>query len=145
MKDVERKTILVLVLVTVFSEWRTERQFHRAQEEHDKIQISVLRDNRTQQIPIIELVVGDLCFIKSGDFLPADGLIVQANDLKVDQSPITGEPDLIKKNENEDVALLSGTQLMEGSGLMVVVGVGLNSQTGIILSLLAATTKNSKD
>ncbi|CAF1023175.1 unnamed protein product [Rotaria sp. Silwood1] len=129
----------------LFYEWRTERQFHRAQEEHDKIQISVLRDNRTQQIPIIELVVGDLCFIKSGDFLPADGLIVQANDLKVDQSPITGEPDLIKKNENEDVALLSGTQLMEGSGLMVVVGVGLNSQTGIILSLLAATTKNSKD
>ncbi|CAF4878003.1 unnamed protein product [Rotaria sp. Silwood1] len=127
----------------LFYEWRTERQFHRAQEEHDKIQISVLRDNRTQQIPIIELVVGDLCIIKSGK--NADGLIVQANDLKVDQSPITGEPDLIKKNENEDVALLSGTQLMEGSGLMVVVGVGLNSQTGIILSLLAATTKNSKD
>ncbi|CAF1341116.1 unnamed protein product [Rotaria sp. Silwood1] len=127
----------------LFYEWRTERQFRRAQEEHDKIQISVLRDNRTQQIPIIELVVGDLCIIKSGK--NADGLIVQANDLKVDQSPLTEEPDLIKKNENEDVALLSGTQLMEGSGLMVVVGVGLNSQTGIILSLLTATTNNSKD
>ncbi|CAF5195498.1 unnamed protein product, partial [Rotaria sp. Silwood1] len=38
------------------------------------------------------------------------------------------ETDLVKKNEKEDVGLISGTHVMEGSGRMIVVGVGLNSQ-----------------
>lgn len=75
----------------------------------------------------------------SGDLLPADGLIVQSSDLKIDESSLTGETDLIRKGENEDVGLLSGTHVMEGSGRMVVVGVGLNSQVGNIMSLLGAT------
>ncbi|CAF4418930.1 unnamed protein product, partial [Adineta steineri] len=85
------------------------------------------------------LVVGDLCFIKYGDLLPADGILVQSSDLKIDESSLTGETDLIKKNENDDVGLLSGTHVMEGSGRMVIVGVGLNSQVGSIMSLLGAT------
>ncbi|CAF1508894.1 unnamed protein product, partial [Rotaria sordida] len=72
----------------------------------------------------MELVVGDLCFIKSGDFLPVDGLIVRANDLAVDEFSIT------------DVALFSGTEVKEGNGQMVVVGVGPNSTAGYVLSLL---------
>jgi len=51
----------------------------------------------------------------------------------------SGETDLIKKGESEDVGLLSGTHVMEGSGRMVIVGVGLNSQVGNIMSLLGAT------
>ena len=46
---------------------------------------------------------------------------------------------MIKKGEGEDVGLLSGTHVMEGSGRMVVVGVGLNSQVGNIMNLLGAT------
>jgi hypothetical protein len=54
---------------------------------------------------------------------------------------------LIKKSEDEDVGLLSGTHVMEGSGRMIVVGVGLNSQVGSIMSLLGATDggNNSKN
>jgi hypothetical protein len=55
-----------------------------------------------------------------------------------------GETDLIKKNEHDDVGLLSGTHVMEGSGRMLVVGVGLNSQVGTIMSLLGATDGSSK-
>ncbi|CAF0917329.1 unnamed protein product [Rotaria sordida] len=124
--------------IPLTSAWRREHQFRHAVEESDKTPTSVLRDKRIQQIPVIELVVGDLCFIKSGDFLPADGLIVQANDLKVDQSSITGETDLIKKNQNEDVALFSGTEVKEGNGQMVVIGVGPNSYVGYVVSLLQA-------
>ncbi|CAF5109265.1 unnamed protein product, partial [Rotaria sp. Silwood1] len=121
--------VLVVVLVTAFNDWRKERQFRGLQDKIEKDQqTSVIRDNRIQQIPVSELVVGDLCFIKYGDLLPADGLVAQASDLKIDESSITGETDLVKKNEKEDVGLISGTHVMEGSGRMIVVGVGLNSQ-----------------
>lgn len=56
-----------------------------------------------------------------------------------------GETDLIKKCEGEDIGLLSGTHVMEGSGRMVVLGVGLNSQVGTIMSLLGATASNKED
>lgn len=99
--------VLVVVLVTAVNDWRKERQFRGLQNKIEKDQqTSVVRDNRVQQIPVTELVVGDLCFIKYGksssmfvleknfffigDLLPADGLIVQSSDLKIDESSITG-------------------------------------------------------
>jgi len=45
----------------------------------------------------------------SGDLLPADGIIIQSNDLKVDESAMTGESDHVKKGETLDPMLLSGT------------------------------------
>ncbi|CAF0973525.1 unnamed protein product [Rotaria sordida] len=143
--------VLVVVFVTAFNDWRKERQFRGLQSKIEKDQLaSVVRDNHIQQIPVTELVVGDLCFIKYGDLLPADGVIVQSSDLKIDESSLTGETDLIKKGEGENIGLLSGTHVMEGSGRMVVLGVGLNSQVGNIMSLLGATSggnesKNKKE
>ncbi|NXU25681.1 AT2B1 ATPase, partial [Thalassarche chlororhynchos] len=63
-----------------------------------------------------------------GDLLPADGVLIQGNDLKIDESSLTGESDHVKKC----------THVMEGSGRMVVTAVGVNSQTGIIFTLLGA-------
>ena len=71
--------------------------------------------------------------------LPADGIILQSNDLKIDESALTGESDQVKKGVDVDPTLLSGTHVMEGSGRMVVTCVGVNSQTGIIFSLLGAS------
>ena len=100
--------------------------------------------------------------MKYGDLLPADGILIQSNDLKVDESSLTGESDHVKKGENTDPMLLSGmpfaslfstlvpdrvssssvfnqgTHVMEGSGRMVVTAVGINSQAGIIFTLLGA-------
>ncbi|CAF0899609.1 unnamed protein product [Didymodactylos carnosus] len=137
--------VFVVVFVTALNDWRKERQFRGLQAKIEKDQqTSVVRDNKIQQIPITDLVVGDLCFIKYGDLLPADGLVVQASDLKIDESSLTGETDLVKKNDSENIELLSGTHVMEGSGRMLVVGVGLNSQVGNIMTLLGAT-EQSKD
>ena len=47
-------------------------------------------------------------FSVTGDLLPADGLLIQSNDLKVDESSLTGESDLVKKGGHRDPALLSG-------------------------------------
>ncbi|XP_062348073.1 plasma membrane calcium-transporting ATPase 1 isoform X16 [Cinclus cinclus] len=73
-----------------------------------------------------------------GDLLPADGILIQGNDLKIDESSLTGESDHVKKSLDRDPMLLSGTHVMEGSGRMVVTAVGVNSQTGIIFTLLGA-------
>ena len=70
--------------------------------------------------------------------LPADGILIQSNDLKVDESSLTGESDHVKKGLDNDPMLLSGTHVMEGSGRMVVAAVGINSQAGIIFALLGA-------
>ena len=60
--------IIVVVLVTAINDWRKERQFRDLQNTIDKDQkISVIRDNHIQEIPVTELVVGDICFIKYGN------------------------------------------------------------------------------
>ncbi|NXD89018.1 AT2B1 ATPase, partial [Halcyon senegalensis] len=73
-----------------------------------------------------------------GDLLPADGVLIQGNDLKIDESALTGESDHVRKAVDRDPLLLSGTHVMEGSGRMVVTAVGVNSQSGIIFTLLGA-------
>lgn len=47
-------------------------------------------------------------FVCSGDLLPADGILVQANDLKIDESSLTGESDHVRKSVDKDPMLLSG-------------------------------------
>ena len=76
--------------------------------------------------------------MKYGDLLPAEGIIIQSNDLKIDESSLTGESDHVKKGVMEDPMVLSGTHVMEGSGKVVVTAVGINSQAGIIFALLGA-------
>lgn len=74
-----------------------------------------------------------------GDLLPADGILIQSNDLKIDESSLTGESDHVKKGAEIDPVMLAGTHVMEGSGKMLVTAVGVNSQTGIIFTLLGAS------
>ncbi|CAL8074031.1 unnamed protein product [Calicophoron daubneyi] len=132
--------VIVVVLVTATNDWQKERQFRGLQ---DKIEsdhrMSVIRDGQITEVLVGDIVVGDICLVKYGDLLPADGVILQSNDLKVDESSLTGEPDHVKKGEAVDPMLLSGTHVMEGSGKMVITAVGVNSQAGIIFTLLGAT------
>ncbi|NXX28387.1 AT2B1 ATPase, partial [Nicator chloris] len=80
-----------------------------------------------------------------GDLLPADGVLIQGNDLKIDESALTGESDHVRKSLDKDPLLLSGTHVMEGSGRMVVTAVGGNSQSGIIFALLGAAGDDEDD
>lgn len=139
-------SVVVVVLVTAVNDWSKEKQFRGLESKLDGEQrISVIRGGETSEVLVAELVVGDVCQIKYGDLLPADGVIIQCNDLKIDESSLTGESDLIKKTVEGDPILLSGTHVMEGSGRMVVSAVGLNSQTGIIFKLLGAVQEQKKN
>uniref|UniRef100_A0A8V5HD91 Calcium-transporting ATPase n=1 Tax=Melopsittacus undulatus TaxID=13146 RepID=A0A8V5HD91_MELUD len=132
-------SVIIVVLVTAFNDWSKEKQFRGLQSRIEQEQkFTVIRKGQVIQIPVAEIVVGDIAQIKYGDLLPADGILIQGNDLKIDESSLTGESDQVKKSMEKDPMLLSGTHVMEGSGRMVVTAVGINSQTGIIFTLLGA-------
>lgn len=77
-------SVIVVVLVTAFNDYSKERQFrglqNRIEGEH---KFSVIRQAEIKQISVGDIVVGDICQIKYGDLLPADGILIQSNDLKV--------------------------------------------------------------
>nr|XP_046199851.1 plasma membrane calcium-transporting ATPase 3-like isoform X5 [Oncorhynchus gorbuscha] len=132
-------SVVCVVLVTAFNDWSKEKQFRGLQSRIEQEQrFAVVRNGTVIQIPVAEMVVGDVAQIKYGDLLPADGILIQGNDLKIDESSLTGESDHVKKSVDKDPMLLSGTHVMEGSGKMLVTAVGINSQTGIIFTLLGA-------
>uniref|UniRef100_A0A4W6FHK1 Calcium-transporting ATPase n=1 Tax=Lates calcarifer TaxID=8187 RepID=A0A4W6FHK1_LATCA len=132
-------SVVCVVLVTAFNDWSKEKQFRGLQSRIEQEQkFTVVRGGQVIQINVSEIVVGDIAQVKYGDLLPADGVLIQSNDLKIDESSLTGESDHVKKSVQEDPMMLSGTHVMEGSGKMVVTAVGVNSQTGIIFTLLGA-------
>ncbi|KAM6143942.1 plasma membrane calcium-transporting ATPase 3 isoform 1-T1 [Erethizon dorsatum] len=132
-------SVICVVLVTAFNDWSKEKQFRGLQSRIEQEQkFTVIRNGQLLQVPVAALVVGDIAQVKYGDLLPADGVLIQGNDLKIDESSLTGESDHVRKSADKDPMLLSGTHVMEGSGRMVVTAVGVNSQTGIIFTLLGA-------
>uniref|UniRef100_A0A8C1YEH1 Calcium-transporting ATPase n=1 Tax=Cyprinus carpio TaxID=7962 RepID=A0A8C1YEH1_CYPCA len=132
-------SVVCVVLVTAFNDWSKEKQFRGLQsriEQEQKFQ--VVRGGQVIQLPVSDILTGDIAQVKYGDLLPADGVLIQGNDLKIDESSLTGESDHVRKSADKDPMLLSGTHVMEGSGRMLVTAVGVNSQTGIIFTLLGA-------
>ncbi|XP_036616598.1 plasma membrane calcium-transporting ATPase 4-like [Trichosurus vulpecula] len=133
-------SVIIVVFVTAFNDWSKEKQFRGLQSRIELEQkFTVIRKGQVIQLPVFEIVVGDIAQIKYGDLLPADGVLIQGNDLKTDESALTGESDHVEKTVEKDPMLLSGTHVMEGSGRIVVTAVGVNSQTGIIFTLLGAS------
>uniref|UniRef100_A0A914X9F5 Cation-transporting P-type ATPase N-terminal domain-containing protein n=1 Tax=Plectus sambesii TaxID=2011161 RepID=A0A914X9F5_9BILA len=142
-------SVVLYVLVTALSDYTMERRFRGLPSMIEmENKFSVIRGGTQIQVAVSELVVGDNVEIKNGDLVPADGILIASNDLKIDESPLTGESDQIKespesgpmlqikKSPDSDPMLLSGTRVAEGSGKMLVTAVGVNSQTGIITTLL---------
>lgn len=109
----------------------------------------VLRDGKTQQIDAANLVIGDVVLIRMGDKVPADLYIYAASDLKVDNSPLTGESDPQErgpKNTQKNVfeaenILFNGTLVVSGEGYGIVVRTGDNTVLGQIAGLTAGEAK----
>ena len=125
------------MLVPAVNDWKKEKQFRGLQDkvEGEKM-VSVIRTGDVVEVQLEELVVGDLMMVKYGDLLAADGLVVQASELSMDESALTGESNMAKKNVEEDPLVLAGTKVMEGSGKVLVMAVGLNSQSGMSLTMM---------
>ncbi|KAI6197271.1 Calcium-transporting ATPase [Aphelenchoides besseyi] len=154
--------VVVVVLVTATNDFTKERQFRALKAQVAKgHEFTVIRNGQATELNPKELVVGDILQVKYGersnnereymimfvgDLLPADGVVIQCHELQLDEASLTGETDHLKKSPDGDPLLLSGTNVMEGSGKMIITAVGENSQTGIVMSLLNdKTEKNVND
>ena len=130
--------IVIATLVSTFSEYRNENAFQKLQEEASKILCKVYRNGSVEEIPIDDIVAGDLIMLQSGDKIPADGILADG-DIKVDQSVINGEAAEAKKmtqpedyTEPEGEALdflneykvFRGTVVCSGNAVMKATTVG---------------------
>lgn len=106
----------------------------------------VIRYNEKITISSRELVVGDIVLVEAGDYVPADGRIIESQSLKVVEGMITGESEPILKTEEEilsDSALgdqknmvFSGSMAVYGRGIFIVTNTGMNTEVGKIADLL---------
>ena len=83
--------------------------------------VNVLRDGKLTQIKTNEILLDDLLFIKQGDSLPVDAVVVKTDNLEVDESIITGESDAILKKVDDKV--LSGSIVTSGEGYARVISI----------------------
>ncbi|CAF3421639.1 unnamed protein product [Rotaria sp. Silwood2] len=96
-------TRIILIILSIIS---LVLSFYPSSKETFEAEINL--NSTVYLIPIKHIVVGDICQIKNDDLLPVDGLVVQSHDLKVNESSLNGESDLIEKHESRDPFLLSG-------------------------------------
>ncbi|MFF8309517.1 P-type ATPase [Streptomyces lydicus] len=112
----------------------------------------VRRDGTELEIPATELVAGDIVLIAAGDQVPADGRIIEAHALQIDESALTGESVPAAKDagtlpddrrgpgEQSNMAFMN-TPVTHGSGVLVITGTGENTEVGKISGMLSATAK----
>ena len=121
--------VFLVVSVTSVQNYNQERQFKKLNKTKDNKLITVLRDGDQQQISIFDLLVGDMVKIESGDTVPADGILVHGFDVSCDESQMTGETDMVKKNDSKPF-LISNCKVTTGTGTMLVLATGINTAWG---------------
>ncbi|MDO4714661.1 MAG: calcium-translocating P-type ATPase, PMCA-type [Bacteroidales bacterium] len=138
--------ILVAVLLATglafYFELQAEKEFAILNQVNDDEAVKVIRDGRHFEIPKKDVVVGDIVRIGTGDDIPADGELLEATTMGVDESSLTGEPICHKTVVPEEIEVeakeatfppnhvMRGTKVMEGHGLMRVFAVGDATENG---------------
>ncbi|GGN00582.1 haloacid dehalogenase [Thermus composti] len=134
----EAWSILAILLLNAglgtFQEKRSEEALKRLKALAEPM-VYVLRDGRFLRLPSRELVPGDVVRLEAGDRVPADGLLLEARGVLVDESVLTGESVPVEKGEGEEVH--AGTLLVRGRALMKVTRTGVRSAMGRIALLLS--------
>ncbi len=110
-------------------------------------QVKVIRDGITQQLDAEELVPGDIIFLEAGVQIAADGHLLEAQNLQVSESTLTGEATAVNKDADvilpEDAPLgerlnliFKGTQVAKGRGKAIVTKTGMETEIGLIATML---------
>ncbi len=144
--------IIAIVLFSVLLNFLMEFQAQHAVEEIQKqiaITAVVMRDGRPQDLPIAEIVPGDIVRLKAGDLVPADARLLEVKDLHVRESVLTGESLPVEKTmvdlsegkhgiADASNSVFLGTAVQTGIGTAVIVRTGKDTACGEIAHRLAA-------
>jgi P-type Ca2+ transporter type 2C len=154
----EWSTGMLLLLITVVNAAVSLRQEGKAESAMNalkamvKATARVRRDGSEAEIAAADVVVGDVVLLAAGDEVPADGRIIEASSLQIDESALTGESVPASKGVDapEGTDLAPGDQtdmafmhppVTHGSGVMVVTATGSDTQVGKIAGMLASTAR----
>ena len=120
--------VLVAVVISTVSEQGSERAFLRLSEEAAKIRCRVIREKGLIEVPVEEIVVGDLIRLEAGDKISADGFLIEG-EISVDQSALNGETKESEKTALKTITAGSSTDLLNiyqvFSGTLVCSGQGI--------------------
>lgn len=131
-------------------ETKAAREFDILNKVNDDEAVQVVRDGNVTEIPRKDVVVGDIVILNAGQEIPADGRLLEAVTLNVDESTLTGEPMCAKTTDpahfDKDATfpsdmVMRGTKVMEGHGVMEVTAVGDATENGKVFT--AATIDDS--
>lgn len=89
--------VIIIVSVTAGNNYIKDQQFRKLNAIAANRNINVIRGGKTISISIYDLLVGDIVYVETGEIMPCDGVVIEANNLKSDESSITGEPDAVEK------------------------------------------------
>jgi magnesium-transporting ATPase (P-type) len=151
--------VIVVVMVGSITNYKKEMKFHNLNNfENQNTKYDTIRNGIIQELHSDDLLVGDLIKIYCGDILPADILLIEGNNIKIDESSLTGESDELKKKSYEKCLeeiksgnkkpssniLLCGTKVIEGNGSGIVIAIGEYSQKGIIRGTIDNAQEDNK-
>ena len=119
-----------------------------------QVKASVLRDGRTVDVPLNEVVAGDVAILSGGDAVPADGLLIEAKDLFAEEASLTGESYPVEKSpavlpEGTPLArrtntLFMGTHVVSGSARLLVMATGPRTEIGRISERLKTASPETE-
>jgi len=131
--------ILLATGVAFWFEMDANKKFDILNQVNDDTLIKVIRNGNITEIPKKDIVVGDIVLLSTGEEVPADGVLLEAISLQIDESCLTGEPIIDKTTHpedfNKDATYLSnmamrGTKVMDGHAVLEISKVGDNTEYG---------------
>lgn len=123
--------VVVNTITTIVDEVRIKRKIEKLKTQF-QIKATVIRDDDELEIPVSDVVMDDLVVAKEGESIIADGLVIDAAYLQIDESGLTGESDYIKKETGAE--LYSGSFVITGSCKYKVTAIGENNYTNRLAS-----------
>ncbi|MGO3610997.1 MAG: HAD-IC family P-type ATPase, partial [Enterococcus sp.] len=145
--------VVVIIAIEVIQEWKTDQTLN-ALKDLSAPKIKVIREGQSNEILSQELVPGDLMLIEEGVKVPADGFVIKANDLRINESSLTGEAEAVwktlaetEKSTSEDYwredYVYTGTLVTTGSGTILVDKIGTETEYGKIGKHLASAEEEA--
>ncbi|MEE0979487.1 MAG: calcium-translocating P-type ATPase, PMCA-type [Muribaculaceae bacterium] len=131
--------ILLATGLAFIFELKADKEFALLNQVNDDEPVQVIRNGNAMQVPKRDVVVGDIVILNTGEEVPADGELLEAVSLSIDESTLTGEPSCHKTTDpaqfDPDATFPSnhamrGTKVMEGHGVMKVLAVGDSTENG---------------
>ncbi len=131
--------ILLASTIGFLFEVKAARAFEVLNAVNDDVMVTVMRDGRVMEVPRKEIVVGDTVLLGTGDEVPADGILLEAQSLQINESTLTGEPVISKTTTEADFdseatypsnRVLRSTTVVDGNGIMCVELVGDATEYG---------------